>query len=118
MSSERNPQKKKIKKRIYHDVNDREKFTWGQLLDADKKVKFKRDDEIEVVFVEGYYSENNSWDDHFSFNVERDVLETDEQFQKRIKSEKFYKEELLIVQFAFYPLIVNFIIHQNLLSSG
>ena len=51
------------------------------------------DDIISAGFDEGYYSENESWDAHWFIKVERDRLETDEEFEKRKKqAEKRQKE--------------------------
>ena len=67
-------------------------FTWGDV----KHIEFEDDDVIRFEYVEGYYSENNSYDEHFSGMVIRKVLETDEQFERRQKritqDEKWAKE--------------------------
>jgi hypothetical protein len=45
---------------------------------------------------EGHESENNSWDAHWKFEIHRERLETDEEYQKRIEDlaqhEKWNKE--------------------------
>ena len=89
MSSE-----KKFKtKTLYHDSKDSH-FTWGELLKVHEKIGFEPNDVIDISYQEAFYSENNSWDAHYLFSVERDVLETDEEFQKRLKSEEFQKEDM------------------------
>lgn len=40
-------------------------------------------DSIDIEKVEGYYSENNSWDDHTILVVYREREETDDEFAKR-----------------------------------
>jgi hypothetical protein len=76
-------QKKLIDVDIFHKTKD-DQFTWKDLKDID----FQDDDVIHVQWEEGYYSENNSYDAHWSATVTRKVLETDEQFAKRIKREE------------------------------
>jgi hypothetical protein len=58
-------------------------FRWKDL----SGIQFEPDDVILVQWNEPYYSENNSWDGHYSASVVRQQLETDEQFEKRIKRE-------------------------------
>lgn len=40
-------------------------------------------DSIDIEKVEGYYSENNSWDDHTNLIVYREREETDDELEKR-----------------------------------
>lgn len=65
-------------------------FTWKDI----KKIEFQDDDEISIHYEEPYYSENNSWDGHYVAQVERKVLETDEEFNRRIERLKNDKKEL------------------------
>lgn len=44
------------------------------------------DDEIFVNYDEGHQSENNSWDAHTTLLVFREVLESDEEYNTRIKN--------------------------------
>ena len=87
----------KSKEKIYVDtpIYQEQKntpFTWGDV----KHIEFEDEDVIRFEYVEGYYSENNSYDEHFSGMVIRKVLETDEQFERRQKrigqDEKWAKE--------------------------
>lgn len=73
--------KEKIKKekQIFWDQKN-EPFTWKDI----KDIPFEDDDMINISWVEGHYSENNSWDGHFHAEVIRMVEETDEQFAERI----------------------------------
>lgn len=50
----------------------------------------KDDDIIDIEKCEGYYSENNSWDDYTELIVYREREETDEEFEKR---KKFWEEK-------------------------
>ena len=85
---------KKIKKekQIFWEQKD-ERFTWKDI----KDIPFEDDDMINISWVEGHYSENNSWDGHFHAEVIRMVEETDEQFKERIekneRDDKWAKEE-------------------------
>ncbi len=51
------------------------------------------DDLIDIEKVEGYYSENNSWDAHTILTISRERLQTDEEFEKyKSKIEKMQAE--------------------------
>lgn len=67
-------------------------FTWKDI----KHIEFEDDDIIRLEYVEPYYSENNSYDGHFSAEVIRKTEETDEQYNKRqeriARDEKWAKE--------------------------
>jgi len=76
-------QKKFIDVDIFHKTKDRP-FVWADL----KSIEFQDEDQIHVQWEEPYYSENNSYDGHYSATVTRKVLETDEQFEKRLKREE------------------------------
>jgi hypothetical protein len=84
-------EKIKVKKTVLDKRKDNP-FTWKDI----KDFKFEDDDVIRIVYVDSYYSENNSYDDHYNAEVIRMVEETDEQLQKRIEdweiNEKFYKK--------------------------
>lgn len=69
----------KLDKNIFHLIKD-SSFRWKDI----KNIPFEDEDIIRIEYVEAYYSENNSWDDHFVAEVIREVEETDEQFQKRM----------------------------------
>lgn len=76
-------QKKFIDVEIFNETRDNP-FTWADF----KAIDFQDDDVIRVEWIEPYYSENNSYDGHFAATVTRKVLETDEQFEKRLKREE------------------------------
>ncbi len=73
-------EKKKVKDEIYsnsyfdHDGG----FPYGDL-----PKNLLPTDRIEFQFVEGYYSENDSWDAHYELYVYREREETDEEYEKR-----------------------------------
>lgn len=51
--------------------------------------------EYDVIFSghdEGFYSENNSYDAHYYLEVQRDRMETDEEFATRCQREKLNEE--------------------------
>jgi len=64
------------------------------ILFKDITIKLEPDDVINASYDEGFYSENNSWDPHYYLTVDRKRLETDEEFNKRIKKEKSSLEYL------------------------
>lgn len=80
-----------LERRIFM-YNSDSPITWKDM----KHVEFHDDDIVRCEFVEGFYSENNSWDPHFSFEVTRMIEETDDQFAKRQEqietSKKFAKK--------------------------
>lgn len=55
--------------------------------------QLKPDDIIDIHREEGYYSENNSYDDYTMVTILRERLETDEEFEKRSKEWEVLKEE-------------------------
>jgi hypothetical protein len=61
-----------------------------------KHIEFEDEDVIRLDYIEPYYSDNDSYDGHFSGMVIRKVEETDEQYnnrQERIaQDEKWAKE--------------------------
>jgi len=69
-----------VEKTIFRKTSN-SPFTWKEL----KNIKFEDEDIISVSYVEPYYSENNSWDEHFCAEVTRMVEETDEEFKTRQK---------------------------------
>jgi hypothetical protein len=76
-------EKIKIQKTIFSDQKEKP-FTWADI----KNIPFEDDDVIDIGWVEGHYSENNSWDGHWGAEVMRMVEETDEQFQERIEEKE------------------------------
>jgi hypothetical protein len=84
-------EKIKLQKTVFDKRQDKP-FIWKDI----KDFKFEDDDLIRIEYVDSYYSENDSYDAHYSAEVIRMVEETDEQLQKRIedkeRDEKFYKK--------------------------
>jgi hypothetical protein len=87
----------KSKEKIYVDtiIYQRHKGFPFQWLDI-KHIEFEDEDVIRLDYIEPYYSDNDSYDGHFSGMVIRKVEETDEQYnnrQERIaQDEKWAKE--------------------------
>lgn len=84
---ENNSKKIFVDKQIFHKTKDKP-FTWSDI----KHIQFEDGDVIDCGYVEPYYSENNSWDGHYSCSIIRKVLETDEQFQKRCERNENQKK--------------------------
>ena len=84
-------EKIKIQKTIFSDQKEKP-FTWSDI----KNIPFEDDDVIDIGWVEGHYSENNSGDGYWGAEIMRMVEETDEEFQKRIEEKeslsKYMKE--------------------------
>lgn len=77
---DKSPHKIKVKKQIFWKQKD-EPFRWKDI----KNLNLEDDDILNFCWEEGYYSENNSYDSHFHGEIIREVEETDEQFNKRMK---------------------------------
>ena len=73
-------------------------ITWKDI----KHIEFQDDDKINIGFDEGFYSENNSWDPHYYVTITRNVLETDEQYQKRQEQIKLDEKWSRARQFKSY----------------
>ena len=77
--------KKKIKiDTVFHDIN----FTEPIKVTKEILEKIQMGDTILSGLDEGYYSENESWDPRWEFTIRRERLETDDEFQKRVESDK------------------------------
>ena len=81
--------KKNITEIVFRKQHDHEPIKVKEI-----SIELLPDDVIIAGFDEGYYSENNSWDSHYYFEVRRDRLETDEEFKKRKESDKWHKKDL------------------------
>lgn len=76
-------EKKLITKTVLH-IQSRKPILWYEL----KHFKFEDNDEITAGYVEPWENgPDNSGGDHYEVEVTRQVLETDEEFQKRIEKE-------------------------------
>ena len=83
--------KKEIRTQVFHTINSNRPITYGEVADV---FFFQPGDIITAGHDEGFYSENNSMDPHFEFTVYRMVLETDEDFNKRIERGKKDKVDM------------------------
>lgn len=63
------------------------------------------DDMVEAGYEEGYFSENNSYDGYFYVKVNRMVLETDEQYETRIKIANQQLEEIKERRYNTYLIL-------------
>ena len=79
---------KQYKDKRILDKHLNEPIQWKDL----KNIEFEDEDVIRAEYVEPYYSENNSWDGHYTLEVIRKVLETDEEYEKRLESNKTFNE--------------------------
>ena len=80
---QRSTERKKIKvEKTLYTSYPKTNPTWKDLIDSG--IDFQDEDKIFMGWIEGYYSENNSWDGHFKIEITRMVEETDEEFEKRI----------------------------------
>ena len=73
-------EKIKIEKQIFCSQKNKP-WTWSDI----KHLELEDDDVINLSWEEPYYSENESWDGHYTGSIIRMVEETDEQFEKRKK---------------------------------
>lgn len=78
-----------VEKRIFRNSRNTP-FMWQDI----KHLDLQDSDIISCEWVEPFYSENNSWDGHYSCEIIRMVEETDEQQQKRLERNKRNGEEM------------------------
>lgn len=83
--------KQKIKEEIY--TKDF-KGNFREIHFSDLPKDIQESDIIDIHREEGYYSEDNSYDDYTELVIVREREETDEEYQKRISDNELYKEEL------------------------
>jgi len=74
---------------VAHSIQDPKPIPFSVIKDY-----VEDDDIISAGFDEGYYSENESWDPHWFIKIERNRLETDEEFEKRKSMENFVREDM------------------------
>jgi hypothetical protein len=81
-------EKRKIKKVIFWSQSETA-FTWKDI----KGISFEDDDQIQMQWVEPHFSENESNEGYFICEVSREVEESDEEFEKRMKDKIIFEEE-------------------------
>jgi hypothetical protein len=59
-------------------------------------------DKIHIEYDEGYFSESNSWDAHTDLVISREVLETDEEFDKRMLNASKEYERMKTARYEHY----------------
>jgi hypothetical protein len=57
-------------------------------------IQFEDDDRIRISYEEPYYSENSSNDGEWHIEVEREIEETDEEYEKRMENKRWTDEIL------------------------
>jgi hypothetical protein len=86
--------KKVIEKKIFYTCKFVGMFSkpykWGQVkrLLAEKNIELQDDDILRIEFEEGYDDGDSARDSVYSISVYRQVIETDEEFEKRVKATK------------------------------
>lgn len=73
--------KVKVEREIFTKRSGKNPLKWSDI----KHLDLQDDDEIRAGWEEPYYSENNSHDGYFYSVIIRHELETDEEFQTRMK---------------------------------
>lgn len=74
---------------VFMKKNDNERIKFGEI-----DIELQPDDVIIAGYDEGHYSENNSWDSNYYLEVHRDRLETDEEFEKRTKTNESFQKDM------------------------
>ena len=82
-------EKKFITETVFRKQDDHNPIKFGEI-----DIELKPDDVIHAGHDEGFWSENNSWTAHYYLEVQRDRLETDEEFEKRRDMDEFLKKDL------------------------
>ena len=84
-------EKKTIETIVFEKVNTRKPFTWKDI----KDFNFEDDDIIEMGYVAPWENgPDNSGGDHYHISITRQRLETDDEYQRRLKREVKEAEEL------------------------
>ncbi len=81
---------KKLKQKTVFSKHSSNPILWKDV----KDFAFEDEDEINWGYEEPFYTENNSHDGYFYCTVNRMVLETNEQYERRLSNEKLDKERL------------------------
>ena len=89
-----------MKKTFYKTLlqhNQDNHYTWKDIktLVEENEIFFQDDDIIDIIdisFQEGFYTENNSCEDCYTFTLTRKCLETDEEYKQRLQEEESLKE--------------------------
>jgi hypothetical protein len=79
-------EKKLVTTTVFRKTNDHNPIKFGEI-----NIELKPDDVIISGHDEGFYSENNSWDAHYFLEVNRDRLETDDEFATRCQNDELNK---------------------------
>ena len=77
---------KKWEEIFFHQMD--EYPTWKDI----KDIQFEDDDRIRISYEEHYHSENSSSDGGWIICVEREIEETDEEYERRMKWRKLDEE--------------------------
>lgn len=84
-------EKKLIEETVWHHEDYKKPIPFSKIKDI-----VEDDDTIIAGWVEGFYTENNSCDGHFSVEISRTRVETDEEFEERKKEserdKKYFKD--------------------------
>ena len=79
---ENEKERKIVTETVFRKQNVHEPITFGEI-----NIPLLPTDVINAGHDEGFYSENDSWDPFFFFEVLRDRLENDEEYEKRMNEE-------------------------------
>lgn len=82
-------EKQNVTETVFSKHNDHAPIKFGEI-----DIELRPDDIILAGHDEGYYSENNSWDARYYLEVNRDRLETDEEFKKRKEDNEWHRKDL------------------------
>lgn len=81
---------------FFHDMD--EYPTWKDI----KDIQFEDDDRIRISYEEPFYSENNSHDGGWVIEVEREMEETDEEYERRMSNKRMTDEILKKQRYESY----------------
>ena len=82
---------------VFNKIDYNKPITFGEI-----DIELQPDDVIIHNWEEPFYSENESWDGHWSMEIQRDRLETDEEFEKRQEDLKKMREGLKKKRYEHY----------------
>lgn len=77
-------EKKLVPKDIFRKMSTERPFLWKDI----KHLEFEDNDAIKIGWEEAYYGSDSAMDAHFYVCVTRMILETDEEFEKRLEDDE------------------------------
>ena len=86
---------------VFHKIDYDKPITFGEILEG-METELQPDDVILQNYEEAYYGSDSAMDAHYSIEIFRDRLETDEEYEKRQEQLKKMREESKKKKYELY----------------